>query len=365
MEDFRLERIRDLAKLRQKYGLLFQTRFPEIDLTVSWRPLSVYEFRRVQAMIQYELAIHGELMNTALIDNEIFNTCVIDDSLLLDIDDLPAGVVAVTAFCIRDISSCSDVQQINELINSMRPVVPQETLNFMASVIMTTYPGYQLKDLESLTLFELTRLFVMAESYLLQHGAIEKPFEFKAVEDKSEKQAKKPQISKEVLDKLPEIHAAQRGGPTPRFSSPSPQVGLPEIPPPPSQVISRSVATEQPAQKQQQYTSPTAGVGAGVAKLGVNIGSPGSRPKVPLRTISHEDIRHSYEVSTSSDPWAMGEAHKFKKWAAADAKEFFADRLVELGYNPDDFDVERPELEFLGPSKKPHKQKKVKATFGF
>lgn len=147
----------DIDVLLEAGGSLYQTRFAEIGITLTYRLLTLKEYRVFSA-----LRASGDL-DPAEIAEMAFGRCYLGTAALLT-DSLPAGLTVTVGNLILHLSG--DAERTEELLEQARALYPQGSLyEHMRAVIMTAF-SYRMEDMESWTQEDFIRRFAIAENVL-------------------------------------------------------------------------------------------------------------------------------------------------------------------------------------------------------
>ena len=118
----------------------------------------------------------------------IFQAHAEDSWLANHKEDMPAGVPESIARLILLLSGAEDrtISYTQELIESYRQIVPNNTMFFMKRIICGAFGGYTLQMLDELNYQELVGTFIQAEQYLLESGIIEERYNYGTAESLEE-----------------------------------------------------------------------------------------------------------------------------------------------------------------------------------
>lgn len=167
-----------------------RTYFTEIneDFIVPWKPLSVEDF------IYYSELTISRAVPPSVIEDEIFRKCVLDETLLRQIDFLPAGIVTTVVHAIWACSGPRDQDSVNEDLEAGRAVISAgagSILHEFVDVITKAFPAYTHEQVYSMDYETLIIRTVQAEKRLISLGLVQEPIKILSKEE-LEKQQKKP-----------------------------------------------------------------------------------------------------------------------------------------------------------------------------
>lgn len=152
---------------REKHGECFVSRFDD-GLDIPWNPLSLSDF------MYYDQQFIEDRIPSAILEEEIFKKCVLDETIKLNFNLLNAGIVTTVAGQIFEFSGPMDPRAIERDLDVARYQV-SNFLSDSVSIIIQTFPGYTVKEVEALTYREFLKLLAMAERRLFAMGVIQEP----------------------------------------------------------------------------------------------------------------------------------------------------------------------------------------------
>ena len=175
----------ELYALRRRHGDSFVTRF--LDGTeVPWKPLSVQEF------IEYDSLFQDQRYPPSQLEDEVFAKCCQDDTFVINIDELEAGIVTTTVAQIMEASGpLNGPEQITYDLNVARNQ-SQDFFSQSVVLICQVFPGYKPEDVYLLEYKTFLLRLAQAEGRLLELGIMQEPLSLLGVEDQEEP-VKQPQ----------------------------------------------------------------------------------------------------------------------------------------------------------------------------
>lgn len=188
---------------REKHGSnVFVTQLPD-GTEVPWKPLSIGDF------IEYDNLIKSQQYPFAFIENEIFTRCVQSETLVKQINVLPAGVVSAVAHTILLYSGPQTIDELSEAINLNRPIAG-ELLHMLSSYICQAFPAYKPEEVYALDYSTFVLRVAQAENKLLRTGGVSEPLTFISANSQTEK-LEAPKESKVSSQSLLDKYYEQQG----------------------------------------------------------------------------------------------------------------------------------------------------------
>ncbi|MBM07999.1 MAG: hypothetical protein CMF69_00245 [Magnetovibrio sp.] len=150
----------DIDKIIEANGNIYRTHFPDLDVSFSYRLLSLKEYKVFRSLRD------GGVLNSYVLAEQIFSRCYFGNSAMLS-DELPAGITASVGSLIMYLSGDCDQETLVQDLHDARILHPADTVfEYMRSAIITAFPTYQLEDLECLSRTQYLRLFTIAENII-------------------------------------------------------------------------------------------------------------------------------------------------------------------------------------------------------
>jgi hypothetical protein len=167
------------------------------DIEISFRLLPI---KKAQQYAHALASISDEALRV-LIFEYIYNE-VIEDDWLKESKDIPAGIPESLSNLVLFLSGIGKTEEselyIENLIVNERNSRMQ-ILTFMQRIICSTFSGYTFEILESLSFPEIIKIFVQAESALLEVGRINEEYDIITKEDKKNTNAS---LAKQINEDL-------------------------------------------------------------------------------------------------------------------------------------------------------------------
>lgn len=171
---------------------LYVVEFPDGTEVIFRLP----SFKQAQQFAQL-LSVAQE--NTALLDivyNHIFQEFVVDKYLAFHDPNLKAGIPSTVAQVILYLSGVDDnFKEYTEMLLDTYRSYTQNIFSMMRRSICVVFPAYKMSDLDDMTFQELIKVYVEAETVLLERGIIEEGLKF------AEPEKKKPFTIESILSK--------------------------------------------------------------------------------------------------------------------------------------------------------------------
>ena len=150
----------DIDAIINAGGNVFSTQYPDIGLTLTYRLLSLKEYKAFKGLRD------SGLLDSYQVGDAVFARCFLGDMGFLS-EDLPAGITISVGSLILYLSGDCDGETLQEDIALSRMLHPADTVfEYMRSVIVTAFPAYTIDFLESLARPQFIRYFTIAENVL-------------------------------------------------------------------------------------------------------------------------------------------------------------------------------------------------------
>ncbi len=150
----------NIDTLVESGGRLYRTTFPDLDISFSYRLLTMKEYRVFVKLRE------GDLLPPLVLAEEVFNRCYLGTASLIS-QDLPAGLTVSVGQLVMWLSGDCEQDTLKQDIKIARRSNPADTvLNHMMAVINMAFSAYSLEDMDSWTRPELLEKFTIAENVL-------------------------------------------------------------------------------------------------------------------------------------------------------------------------------------------------------
>lgn len=180
---------------RKKYGGVYYSHFPN-GLLIPWKLLSVEDW------IRYNRDYNRGVIPDCNLEDEIFRKCVLDDSIVRQMDYLPAGIVGIVTTNIWRLSGPINNERLNADMHSARVIVSSERTSvfhdFMKYITMA-FP-YTPEQVYAMDYETFMIRFAQAERKLLALGVITEPISVNVPEEEQEPPAPRQKKPRERLD---------------------------------------------------------------------------------------------------------------------------------------------------------------------
>lgn len=170
-----------LISLRKLYSGFFAIEFDN-GIVIPWRVLTLSEY------LKYSEEYFRGIYPPSVLEDEIFCLCVQNETILNQIDFLPAGMISSVVTSIWQYSCPQNVKQLSDDLDSARSLIMDErfkSLHDMVQLVSTAFPSYKLEELYNMEYSLLMKRFALAEKKLLETGYLQGPVVFN-VESKDE-----------------------------------------------------------------------------------------------------------------------------------------------------------------------------------
>lgn len=150
----------DIEKIIEAGGDVYRTYFPDFDISMSYRLLTLKEYR------VYKSLRDGGLLASEIVTEMVFERCFLGDYTAIP-DTIPAGITPSIGGLILWLSGDCDNETLLDDITRMRQEHPNDTVfEYMRATILTAFPSYTIDDIESWSRQKLLKSFVIAENVL-------------------------------------------------------------------------------------------------------------------------------------------------------------------------------------------------------
>jgi hypothetical protein len=178
-----------IANYRKRYGKNWLSTFPDIDLQIPWRALTVQEF------LDYDQMFRIGQYTDIEIEDEIFCLCVLEPVYVENIDRLQSGIVTSVVQHIMQLSGQIDPASLNNDLNYARAAV-QDFMSSAVTLVCSVFPAYKPEDVFALPYETFMKRVAMAEKRLLELGVLQEPLTIYHAGQEQVKEAPKEQAEK-------------------------------------------------------------------------------------------------------------------------------------------------------------------------
>ncbi len=176
--------------LRDRYGDTFITILQ--DIVVTWKPLSIGKY------LYYDNLLKQSFINSAILEEEIFKLGVTDQSLILNIDNLPAGIITTVAQNIINNSGPLDLEEFNLSLQQSR-LIGSNVIHKLVPLIIRAFPAYKPEDIYEMPYETFLLRLAQAEELLLTLQVITEPVYL--IDENSKPEKKKRMSPQEIREK--------------------------------------------------------------------------------------------------------------------------------------------------------------------
>ncbi len=177
----------DIDAIIEANGNLYQTWFPNEDIKLSYRLLSIHEYKVFRGLRESGVLTEFELYDT------VFERCFLGNAHLIS-ENISAGITISVGRLILYLSGDCDQDTLRYDIQAVRIQHPADTVfEYMRSVIMTVFP-YKIEEIESWVRPKFIRNFTIAENVLCKQNPEYERLDLsqiKTAEEVAEEQSKK------------------------------------------------------------------------------------------------------------------------------------------------------------------------------
>jgi hypothetical protein len=170
---------------RKRYGGNWLTHFPDNNLEIPWRQLTIQEF------LDYNDLFKSGRYTEVEVEDEVFQLAVLEPIYVDNIDILPAGIISVVVAHILQVSGASSPEQLTEQLNISRYKV-QDFMSSAVTLICSVFPAYKPEDVFNLNYDRFMERLAMAEKRLLELGLLKEPLSVLAPEQSAPPQVERP-----------------------------------------------------------------------------------------------------------------------------------------------------------------------------
>lgn len=161
-------------KVRKQYGSVYTTTFPNTELIVPWRLLSLEEY------LGYEQDVRKGLIPVLQLEDEIFRKCVLDEDLVRGMDFQKSGIVHTVATHIWEYSGPKSIDSLNQDLEAARKKLfdkSTQVLHQISQLVLNVYP-YKPEEVYAMDYPTLMFRAAQAENRLMELGIITEPVYF-------------------------------------------------------------------------------------------------------------------------------------------------------------------------------------------
>lgn len=165
----------DIDKLIESGGSLYTTRLPVHDISLSYRLLSLKEYK------VYKSLRDGGVISPLVLHEMVFERCYLGDAAAIS-STSPAGLTVSIGSLIMYLSGDCDSDTLLDDITNARKLYPKDTVfEYMRSAIMTAFSTYSIDDLDNLDRTQFLRHFTIAENILAKQNPDYKELSIKEI----------------------------------------------------------------------------------------------------------------------------------------------------------------------------------------
>jgi len=153
----------DIDAIIESNGNLYQTWFPNEDIKLSYRLLSIHEYKVFRGLRTSGILTDFELHET------IFERCFLGNASIIS-ENISAGVTISVGRLILYLSGDCDQETLRQDVALIRSQHPADTVfEYMRSVIISIFP-YKIEEIESWARPKFLRNFTIAENVLCKQN---------------------------------------------------------------------------------------------------------------------------------------------------------------------------------------------------
>jgi hypothetical protein len=179
----------DINAILEANGNLFQTSFPESNISFTYRILTLKEYKVFKGLRD------GGVLPEHLVSEMIFDRCYVGNPDLLS-PDLPAGITTTIGNLIMHVSGDCDQETLKEDLYAARQINEANTVyEYMRSAIITAFPAYTIENMDDWTRRQFLQNFTIAENVLSKQNPEYKILDINEIKtsEEIEKEKKKTQ----------------------------------------------------------------------------------------------------------------------------------------------------------------------------
>lgn len=149
----------DIDAIIESNGNLYQTWFPNEDIKLSYKLLSIHEYKVFRGLRSAGVYSDFELWEL------VFDRCYLGNTSLLS-DEISAGITLSVGQLILYLSGDCDQETLRHDLQSMRINHPSDSVfEYMRSVVMTVF-NYKVEEMDAWTRPTFLRNFTISENIL-------------------------------------------------------------------------------------------------------------------------------------------------------------------------------------------------------
>jgi len=170
----------DIDKIIEADGSIYRTHFSDSDISLSYRLLSLKEYRVFKSLRD------GGLLPPYILNEMVFERCYLGNPLLIN-KDILAGITISIGGLIMYLSGDCDQETLIQDIQAARAHYPSDTVfEYMRSAVITAFPTTTIDTIESLTRMQFLRHFVIAENILSKQNSEYEKLALKDIKDSAQ-----------------------------------------------------------------------------------------------------------------------------------------------------------------------------------
>ncbi|MAE81746.1 MAG: hypothetical protein CMB80_03335 [Flammeovirgaceae bacterium] len=174
----------DINKIIEADGNIYRTDFPDANISMSYRLLSLREYKVFKSLRD------GGILPPFVISEMAFDRCYLGNTSLINID-MPAGITVSIGDLIMYLSGDCDEETLVADISIARQLHPPDTVfEYMRSAVITAFPTYTIDNLDNLTRTQFLRYFAIAENVLTKQNEEYKRLNLKEIKTAGEMTSK-------------------------------------------------------------------------------------------------------------------------------------------------------------------------------
>lgn len=155
----------DIDKIIEADGNIYRTDFPDANISMSYRLLSLREYKVFKSLRD------GGILPPFIVSELVFEKCYLGTASLIN-KEIPAGITISIGDLVMYLSGDCDSETLVQDINMARQLYPADTVfEYMRSAIITAFPTSTLDELEGLTRTQFLKRFAISENILSKQNS--------------------------------------------------------------------------------------------------------------------------------------------------------------------------------------------------
>lgn len=155
----------DIDKIIESDGNIYRTTFPDVSISLSYRLLSLKEYKVFKSLRD------GGLVPPFILSEMVFARCYIGNHELIS-KEVYAGMTISIGDLIMYLSGDCDAETLLSDISMARQMHPPDTVfEYMRSAVITAFPTYTVDDLDKMTRTQFLKYFAIAENVLSKQNS--------------------------------------------------------------------------------------------------------------------------------------------------------------------------------------------------